>query len=448
MSDPVASTIVKSVAHIQKKEYQQAVSLINTLVPLSDKPQQSHAGIMNQLDSLVTHVLCSDQLPLIVRAVVILMNVSKDEKHVHRIGQLTIHHIVQQVIKKQVEPQTVEYSVMLLRNLMRSDENRLLFASNQQLMIDLVDSLVQYESKNKAAKNSVASHRNITMNLLGCIGLLASNEMVAEQIVKVNVDTLLPTLMNILKDYASNANAAEVESLIVSTLQCLQYLAYYCDENATRMHRLGLEKVLVAHYVTRGGNVGKVSSTLNLILSQNEDNVQDLENESSGDGADDHGAGGGEDSLSILIEQLRNDEDEDAQVRAISNLWSLAAKQSNRQVLRDRSVAQELLRILQTSSFVENIQEAVGCLATMSQDAITATLVARQNGVAIMARLISVKDEYQIQLYAISIFGFMCILTDEALDDVRRYNLLERLKQAMKSSLEKQRELRDRKSVV
>lgn len=452
--DP-AQLITKSIEHLKKNELQQAVALVNQLVPLSDKPQ-SHQSIMSQIEPFVTHVLCrcdtKTQLPLIVRCVVILMNVSKNEALAPKIGHLAIHHIVSQLIVKQVEPQTVEYSVMLLRNLMRRDENRLLFSSNEQLLGDLIRSFMIYESKNRTCDLSVASHRNTTINLLGCMGLMASNELVAELLVSTlptndgdgdgSGEGLLNRLIDMLKFYGARASFSnDLEMLMVSTLQCLQYLAYYCDDNALKMHRLGLEKVLIAHYVTRGGNVGKVSSTLNVILSQNEAIEQEEEADDGGetdakDGENDENA-----IITTLIAQLRNDEDEDAQVRAISNLWSLASRSSNRQLLRERNVAQELLRILQTSSYVENIQEAVGCLATLSQDAITATWLARQNGVAIMARLLSVKDEYQIQLYAISIFGFMCILTDEALDDVRRYQLVDRLKQALKSSLATLREL-------
>lgn len=416
MSD-VATQITQAVALLKKKDFQKAFAILHGLVSMSEKPA-SHKGIMAKLDDFVDFVLGSGQLPIIVRGAIILMNVSKDLNNCDAIGKRAILTIIK-LIKELSELQTVEYSIMLLRNLVRTDVNRLLVKSTPGAVNDLVQTLVKYEPKVKSGT------LNVVVNLVSCIGLLAGNELVAADMGKN--DSLIPTLVKILKDYSSE------EQLIVATLQALQYLAYYCEENGAKMCKYGLPNVL-APFISQSGNVGKVSSTLNVILAQNESNVQDLEQSGQSDGDSN-------DTLSILINQLRNDSDEDTQLRAITNIWSLAAKESNREVLRERLVTQELLRVLQTSSYVENIQESVGCLATMAQDPKTATLIAKQNGVPVMIRLLGVKDEYHIQLYAVTILGLMCILVDDALNDVRKYELIPRLKNLFKTSLAKEKEL-------
>jgi hypothetical protein len=416
MSD-VESQITQAVTLLKKKDFQKASAILNGLVPMSDKPS-SHKGIMSKLDDFVDFVLGSGQLPIIVRGVAILMNVSKDLNNCDGIGKRAILTIIK-LIKELSELQTVEYSIMLLRNLVRTDANRLLVKSTPGAVNDLVQTLVKYEPKVKSGT------RNVVVNLASCIGLLAGNELVAAEMGKN--DTLIPTLVKILKEHSSE------EQLVVATLQALQYLAYYCEENGAKMCKYGLPNVLTP-FLSQSGNVGKVSSTLNVILAQNESNVQDLEQSGQSD-AD------GDDTLSILINQLRNDSDEDTQLRAITNLWSLASKESNREILRERLVTQELLRVLQTSSYVENIQESVGCLATMAQDPKTATLIAKQNGVPVMVRLLGVKDEYHIQLYAVTILGLMCILVDDVLNEVRKYELIPRLKNLFKATLAKEKEL-------
>jgi hypothetical protein len=75
MSD-IASHITKAVGHLKKKEYQPAAQILNNIVPLSDKPQ-SHDALIGKLDDVVENVLNNEQLPIQIRGIVILMNVSK-----------------------------------------------------------------------------------------------------------------------------------------------------------------------------------------------------------------------------------------------------------------------------------------------------------------------------------------------------------------------------------
>jgi hypothetical protein len=329
---------------------------------------------------------------------------------------------VMKIIKNTVEPQTLEYTIGLLRNLTRTDANRILIKQVPGAVNDLVQVLIKNEPKVKSGS------RNIVVHLLGCLGLLAGNEAMAQDMGKV--EQLIPALINTLK------NQSEDEAIVTTTLQALQYLAYYHEENGGTMIKQGLQQILTP-FISKGGNIAKVSSNLKTILSQNEDNVQDLTGGSQQDADDDST----EDPLAQLITQLRNDDDEDAQFRALQNIWTLASKESNREILRERNIPEEILRVLQTCSYVENIQEGSGCLATMCQDPKTATILSHQNGVPVMARLISVKDEYHIQLYAVTILGLIVILVDEALDEIRRYQMLPRLKNLFNVTMEKLKEL-------